>query len=136
MLDEKIRGKEGVFFSINPICAINWINENRNKNAFLIYSHIMFKKNYKKYRYVTSLNEGEFLISTKDISRDLKLTTNQVKRALENLFIYGFIEMIEFKPTIRISGMKKINILINLFDPKTSNFLIEYQNEHGGIWMS
>lgn len=125
----EIRGKTGVF-SFNPHQAMNWLMT--NKNVFTVMCHILLRKNFRKHYLVhIDLPDNEVLISTRDIKTKPLMTDNQINRALDNLCRWGFIELIDFKPIMRVAGMKRILILVDIFDPATKKIVDEYKKMGG-----
>ncbi len=129
--ENKIQGKTGVF-SFNSSQAMDWLMT--NKNVFTVLCYINFRMNFKKYYPAEKLNENETYICLRDIKIKPLLTEIQLKRALENLSHWGFIEIENPKSFMRVKGLKKITLLVNIFDPFVRESVQEFQNIHGGYY--
>ncbi len=125
------KGKTGVF-SYNPDQAMDWLFT--NKNVFTLLSYILFRKNKPEYLYPNANNDlkiNETFIILKKIKIKPIMTQCQINRALINLEYWGFIEILDFKPVFRSAGTKKINILVNIFDPTVIKHIEDFRNTHG-----
>lgn len=129
MSEQKIQGKKGVF-SINPDQAMDWLT--RNKNVFTVLSYIILRKNFRRNYLNDDLELDEVYVTFRDLKIQPKLTVSQWRRSLDNLCYYGFIEILEYKPVVMVAKMKKIKILVDIFDPKISRHVKDYINRHGG----
>lgn len=118
---ENIKEKSGVF-SYNPAQAMTWLVQ--NPICFSLLSYIILKKDRPYYHFPNLiLNEDETIICLNNIK--FNLTYAQMNRALNNLENWGFIENLKYKPVFRIKGIKKIKLLVNIFDSE----VIKYAEE-------
>lgn len=120
------KGETG-WFSVCPNQAMEWLIS--HSNALLIMSHIIILKGYNGWHHGEDLEDDEIIIYLKKIKTKPQLSMAQLKRVLDNLSIWGFIEIMQCKLNFRGSGKRKLKVLHNPFDTE----VIQYcKNEYQG----
>lgn len=120
-----------ITYQNSPAWSMNWLIN--SKNSFNVLSEIMLRKNFKRNNHFDNIKDDEIIISFKDFISKPKKNTNQIKKAIDNLIDYGFIEIQDYKGVNFRSYLKRIKILVDIFDPSIATFVKDHHERHRGF---